>query len=86
MVAPAWWAPVIFSRRPEVDNPVERVENMKNIYVRLLQFLVGTEPDGDFGPASCAAADRLINELRGMAGDFYKFVLREEVRKEDGEC
>lgn len=57
---------------------------MKNIYVRLLQFLVGTEVDGDWGPASCAAADRMIGELSSMAGDFIKYVLREEVQT-DGE-
>jgi len=57
---------------------------MKNIYVRLLQYLVGTEVDGDWGPASCAAADRLIEELRGMAGSIIFDVLREEVQN-DGE-
>lgn len=55
---------------------------MKNIYVRLLQFLVGTEVDGDWGPASCAAADRLIEELRGMAGSVIHDVLREEVQND----
>lgn len=55
---------------------------MKNIYVRLLQYLVGAEVDGDWGPASCAAADHLIEELHGMAGDFIKYVLREEVQND----
>ena len=36
---------------------------MKNIYVRLLQFLIGTDVDGDFGEKSEAAADRLIEQL-----------------------
>lgn len=36
---------------------------MKNIYVRLLQFLIGTEVDGDFGAKSEAAADALIEQL-----------------------
>ena len=52
-------------------------KTMKNIYVRLLQFLVGTEIDGDWGPQSCAAADRMINELRQLAVQIYN-VTREE--------
>lgn len=36
---------------------------MKNIYVRLLQFLIGTDVDGDFGKKSEAAADALIEQL-----------------------
>lgn len=36
---------------------------MENKYVRLLQFLIGTEVDGDFGPNSKAAADALITLL-----------------------
>lgn len=55
---------------------------MKNIYVRLLQFLVGTEIDGDWGPNSCAAADRLIAQLRQTGVDFFR-VLREEVPADD---
>lgn len=39
---------------------------MENKYIRLLQFLVGTEVDGDFGPRSKAAADRLLNQLSEM--------------------
>ena len=57
---------------------MEKVENMKNIYIRLLQFLVGTEIDGDWGPLSCAAADHLIEELRSIAGEVFK-ITREEV-------
>ena len=43
---------------------------MKNIYVRLLQFLIGTEVDGDFGPKSEAAADALIEKLESYQGAF----------------
>ena len=39
---------------------------MENKYIRLLQFLVGTDVDGDFGPRSKAAADRLLNQLSEM--------------------
>ena len=61
-----------------MDNPVERVEKMKNIYIRLLQFLVGTEIDGDWGPLSCAAADDMISRLRSVAGQVFD-ITREEV-------
>lgn len=57
-------------------------KNMKNIYIRLLQFLVGTEIDGDWGPLSCAAADRLISQLREVAVHVFE-ITREEV-PEDG--
>lgn len=43
---------------------------MKNIYVRLLQFLIGTNVDGDFGKNSEAAADRLIEQLEGYQEAF----------------
>lgn len=43
---------------------------MKNIYVRLLQFLIGTDVDGDFGENSEAAADRLIEQLEGYQEAF----------------
>ena len=55
---------------------------MKNIYVRLLQFLVGTEIDGDWGPQSCRAADQLISRLRSFAGGVFE-VTREEVPSGD---
>ena len=48
-----------------VENEVETVE-MENKYIRLLQFLVGTEVDGDFGPKSRAAADQLLETLAQM--------------------
>lgn len=51
---------------------------MKNIYIRLLQFLVGTEIDGDWGPLSCAAADELISQLRRVAVQVFD-ITREEV-------
>lgn len=51
---------------------------MKNIYIRLLQFLVGTEVDGDWGVNSCAAADRLIAELEELRAG-----VRDITRKED---
>ena len=36
---------------------------LENKYIRLLQFLIGTDVDGDFGKNSKAAADRLIEQL-----------------------
>lgn len=51
---------------------------MKNIYVRLLQFLVGTDIDGDWGPLSCQAADQLISQLRDLAGGVFD-ITREEI-------
>ena len=42
---------------------------MKNKYIRLLQFLVGTEVDGDWGKNSRAAADRLLEELQKLYDD-----------------
>lgn len=39
---------------------------MKNIYIRLLQFLIGTDIDGDFGPKSEQAADKMIAELKDI--------------------
>ncbi len=51
---------------------------MENIYIRLLQFLVGTEIDGDFGPQSKAAADALIEKL-----DLYRQEIRQITRKKE---
>lgn len=48
---------------------------MKNIYVRLLQFLIGTDVDGDFGKNSEAAADRLIEQLEGYQEAFRSVVI-----------
>lgn len=44
-----------------MDSKVETVENK---YIRLLQFLIGTDVDGDFGPKSRAAADALLEKLQ----------------------
>ena len=51
---------------------------MKNIYVRLLQFLIGTEVDGDFGKKSEAAADNLIRQLECYREAFDAVVTRKE--------
>ena len=50
---------------------------MKNIYVRLLQFLIGTEVDGDFGPKSEAAADDLILRLESYRDAFTAVTIRD---------
>lgn len=42
---------------------------LENKYIRLLQFLVGTEVDGDFGKNSKAAADALIAKLNTYRAD-----------------
>lgn len=55
---------------------------MKNIYVRLLQFLIGTEVDGDFGAKSEAAADRLIEQLEGYLESFEAVLI---LKRKDGE-
>ena len=55
---------------------------MKNIYVRLLQFLIGTEVDGDFGPKSEAAADRLIEQLEGYLESFEAVLI---LKRKEGE-
>ena len=56
-----------------VENEVETVEN---IYIRLLQFLVGTEVDGDWGPKSKEAADRLIERIERTLKDFDQVLRR----------
>lgn len=43
---------------------------IKNIYIRLLQYLIGVDVDGDFGPKSQEAADRLIAKIRELVTDF----------------
>lgn len=55
---------------------------MKNIYVRLLQFLIGTEVDGDFGPNSERAADALIQQLEGYQEAFQNVIV---LKGKDGE-
>ena len=55
-----------------MDNEEDTVDNK---YIRLLQFLIGTDVDGDFGPRSRAAADRLLNELQQLY-DNIKDMLR----------
>lgn len=55
---------------------------MKNIYIRLLQFLIGTEVDGDFGPKSEAAADRLITQLEGYQEAFSGVLVLKEGGKD----
>lgn len=55
---------------------------MKNIYVRLLQFLIGTEVDGDFGAKSEAAADRLIEQLEGYLEAFDAVLI---LKRKEGE-
>lgn len=52
---------------------------MENIYVRLLQFLINTEVDGDFGPNSKAAANALIAKLDQWFDDWAN-VSRKEGR------
>lgn len=52
---------------------------MENKYIRLLQFLVGTDVDGDWGPNSRAAADQLINRLDVIREDVKRITRREEV-------
>lgn len=58
---------------------------MKNIYVRLLQFLIGTEVDGDFGPKSEAAADALIEQLERYQEAFQDVLILkgEKVKKDE---
>lgn len=53
---------------------------MENKYIRLLQFLIGTDVDGDFGPNSKAAADRLLSELQQLYDS-----LRDTLRIKDGD-
>lgn len=48
---------------------------MKNIYVRLLQFLIGTDVDGDFGKKSEAAADALIEQLERYQEAFQAVII-----------
>ena len=55
---------------------------MKNKYVRLLQFLIGTDVDGDFGPNSEAAADSLIARLECYREAFDNVLILK--RKEGG--
>lgn len=55
---------------------------MKNIYVRLLQFLIGTDVDGDFGKNSEAAADRLIEQLERYQEAFQSVTI---LKGEEGE-
>lgn len=55
---------------------------MENKYIRLLQFLVGTDVDGDFGPRSKAAADRLIAQLSDLY-DGLKDMLRKKEEEVD---
>lgn len=58
-----------------IPPPRGKKEIMKNIYVRLLQFLIGTDVDGDFGPNSEAAADRLIAELESYREAFDNVII-----------
>ena len=60
-----------------VENEVETVE-MENKYIRLLQFLVGTEVDGDFGPKSRAAADQLLETLAQMYSELKSMIRPKE--------
>ena len=60
-----------------MDNKEDNVENK---YIRLLQFLIGTDVDGDFGPNSKAAADRLLSELQQLYDS-----LRDTLRIKDGD-
>ena len=55
---------------------------MKNIYVRLLQFLIGTEVDGDFGPKSEAAANALILRLESYREAFAAVTILKEGGKD----
>lgn len=55
---------------------------MENKYIRLLQFLVGTEVDGDWGKNSCAAADSLIEKLSKMYDGLQDMLRRKEVSKD----
>ncbi len=55
---------------------------MKNIYVRLLQFLIGTEIDGDFGPKSEEAANALISQLESYQIAFNDVII---LKRKEGE-
>ena len=55
---------------------------MKNKYIRLLQLLVGTDADGSWGPASCAAADQLIRQLEELRDQINLVLSVLEVGKE----
>lgn len=52
---------------------------MENKYIRLLQFLINTDVDGDFGPNSKRAADDLIQRIDLLFADWQK-VTRKEVK------